>query len=699
MQISIRTGLAIGILALVGVTAALVYVPWQITSRDNVDMLDDRINALAIESVGSKIDRLLNDAVAARVALEENIEGGATDPEDRGRTEALFLSVLESEPNLNEIELGWDDDRSLLVRRLADGTVQSEYTTPRDDGAAIRDARVYRFDAKDRKVPTQSEIGPSTYLVTRQFWYKNAFTQDTPVWSNITRLSSSGAYGVTNAQTVERDGQAFGALGVSIALDTLSRFLDSVTVGQTGTVFLTNIYGQLIAAPRAMTRANAGAAASVIPRLDESPLPVVQVVAHALGARAFDLKALKDATQFFEHDAKTDADYFVTLAPLPQMDLVVCVVLPAAEVLGPIRRNAHTLMIGLSVFVVLVLILGTLAARALIGRPLRRVTDNLRQLEDFRFDRIAAVPSIFTEVRDVSGATGRMAASLSSFKKYIPTELVRSLFAQGIEARLGGEMKDLTILFMDLAGFTGLSEQLGDRLIAVLGDYLSAMSAVIQNEGGTIDKYIGDAIMAFWGAPVPDRDHALHACRAALACQARLAELRREAGSGAMRTMHARIGINTGHVLVGNIGSHDRINYSVIGDPVNVASRLESLNKVYGTEILLGQDTYDLVKDRIIARRVDTVAVYGRAGGLGVYEPVGYIDADSVQAPDWIDLYETGLTRLRTRDWDGAIALFRQVIAARGSDGPALLQIERAETYKSVPPPPDWDGVVVMDSK
>jgi adenylate cyclase len=696
VKISIRTGLSIGIVALVILTAVLVYAPWQVTSRDNIDMLDDRINALAIESVGSKIDGVLDDAVAARTAIGQNIEARATDIEDRGKAEALFVSVLEAEPNLGAIEFGWDDDRSLLVRRLPDGRVQSEYTTPSGD-AAIRDRRVYEYD-KGMKAPGQSKIDPSTYLVTQQFWYKTAFTQDAPVWSNIARLPSSGAFGVTNAQNLELGGDVEGALGVSIELNTLSHFLDGITVGHTGSVFLTNTAGQLVAAPHAVAQASTDANAPVaLPRLDESALLPVRVVAGALKTQAIDLKALKGAIQLTQHDAISDADYFVTLAPLPQMGLVACVVLPTAEVLGPIERNAHMLMMGLSVFVVLVLIGSILVGRLLVGAPLAKVTANLRQLEDFRFDKIDAVRSIFTEVHDVSGATARMAASLSSFKKYIPTELVRTLFAQGIEAKLGGEMKDLTILFMDLAGFTAISERLGDRLIAFLGDYLSEMSGIIQTDRGTIDKYIGDAIMAFWGAPLPDTDHALNACRAALTCQARLAELR--AGHPhEMGAMRARIGINTGHVLVGNIGSHDRINYSVIGDPVNVASRLESLNKAYGTAIMLGEDTHALVKDRVMVRRLDTVAVYGRMGGLAVYELLGLREEDTT-TPAWIAQYEDGLTALRRRDWDGAITLFETVIATRGDDPPSALQIGRAGAYKAAPPPTDWDGLVVMDSK
>ena len=624
MQISIRTGLSVGIIAIVVVTAALVHVPWQITSRGNVDELDDRINGLVVESIGSKIDALLDEAVAARAALGVNIESGATALDDRDRLEALFMALLQSQPNLTAIEFGSEDDRSLLVRRADSGSIRIEETVPVDDDTATRTVRVYRAGSNGQFAMAAGTTKSAAYFATQQFWYKNAFTQDTPVWSNIFRLPTSGVFGVTNAATVERNGEVQGVLGVSISLDTLSAFLDGVTVGRKGSVFLTNIYGQLVATQRSMPGAMADPNAPVmLPRIGKSITPAVHVVAAAVQAEGLDLKALREPHQIDYRDPKTGESFFVTLAPLTQMGLIVAVELPAAEVLGPIERNTRLLLIGLAVFVLAMLAVGTYAARRLVAAPLGKVTANLRQLEDFRFDRIGAVPSMFCEIRDVSGATARMAASLSSFKKYIPTELVRSLFAQGIEAKLGGEMRDLSIFFMDLAGFTQISERLGDRLIEFLGDYLSEMSAAVQSEDGTIDKYIGDAIMAFWGAPVPAEDHALRACRAALACQARLAELRRAGADTVSELMRARIGINTGRVLVGNVGSHDRINYSVIGDPVNIASRLEALNKVYGTEIMLGQGTVEEAGAHLVVRKLDRVAVYGREGGLEIYELLG----------------------------------------------------------------------------
>lgn len=695
-QISIGAGLSLFILLIVALTAIIVHVPWSLTSRANIGDLDTRLNNLVIAGVGAKVDGLLDNAVAVRQALAGSLTQGVIDLDDENKREALFLSFLRSQPSLTAIEFGWADNQSFLVRRAIDGTIRVEETIPTVDGA-VRRSTIYRPDSQGELVLANREQAASDYLVTQEFWYKTAFEDDNPVWSNIYRLPASGVFGVTTTQAIERNGDVIGVIGISISLDRLSSFLDGIEVSPHSSVFLTNIYDQLVAvqgnAPEMMARDNSPVR---IPNLEQVHIEPVQVVAAALKTNNVMLKSLQATRQITYPDASTKENYFVTLAPLTQMGLIVSVVIPESDVLGAINRNRDVLLMMLAVFIIVILAASAFAVRRVIGGPLARVAGNLRELEDFRLDRIAAIPSSFSEIRQVSQATSRMAASLASFKKYIPTELVRTLFAQGIEAELGGELRELTILFMDLASFTQISERLGDRLIEFLGDYLSEMSTRIQSEKGTIDKYIGDAIMAFWGAPLPNESHALSACRAALACQARLREMR---GAG-VAELSARIGLNTGRVLVGNVGSHDRINYTVIGDPVNVASRLESLNKAYGTEILIGQSTYEEARDHIIARKLDRVAVYGKEEGLDMYELLALKSDAGADMLDWIALYERGLAAMHRRDWDGAIGLFREVMASRGGkDGVSALQIERAESYKLTPPPKDWDGLVVMESK
>jgi adenylate cyclase len=271
--------------------------------------------------------------------------------------------------------------------------------------------------------------------------------------------------------------------------------------------------------------------------------------------------------------------------------------------------------------------------------------------------------------------------------------------ARGVEARPGGRQQVLTVLFTDIVGFTGLSERLGDAIVPVLSDYLELASAAISTRNGTIDKFIGDAVMAFWGAPTRNDRHAVDACAAALEFQHRLAQRCAETGGHGGVPLRMRVGINTGRMLVGNIGSNERLSYTVIGDAVNVASRLEAVNKRYGTEILIGEDTRAAAGDAILVRRLDRVAVYGRTQGLAVYELLGMADHGALQKPEWVTSYEAGLDAYARRDWAGAAELFESAIATRGEDLPSQIFVERCRNHLASPPPEDWTAVSILAEK
>jgi adenylate cyclase len=697
-RISIRAALSLGIVATVLLTATIVYIPWSLTSRQNIAELDERLNAQAIRGVQEKIDGLLDNAVALRQALATNLVNQGIDFADSARREFLFLSFLQSQPRLTSIEFGWPDDHSFLAVREPDGAVRLEETIPGDD-FTLRHIDRYAPGQEGEFVFQERITEDIQYSPTQQLWYFTAFDKDAPVWSNIYRLPASGRAGVTTSQAVVRDGALLGALGLSISVERLSDFLGGIEISSHGAIFLTNIYDELVA-EQTPVQASGPADGRGIVKLAEADALPVRILLSALAANQMSLDGFEGSRQLVGRDESTGERYFVTLSRLAQMGLVAVTAIPESDILGRINRNTALLGVALALFVLLVGIAATILARRTLGRPLARVAANLRELEDFRLDRVAPVPSFLTEIGQVSNATMRMSKSLASFNKYIPTELVRTLFSLGIEAELGGERRELTILFMDLAGFTGISERLGDRLIDFLGGYLSEMSSEIGRHSGTIDKYIGDAVMAFWGAPVPSDSHALQACRAALACQARLAAMRHAIDTEIFPELRARIGVNTGSVLVGNVGSRDRLNYTVIGDPVNVASRLEALNKEYGTEIIIGEATYDAVRDHVIARPLDRVAVYGREGGIEMYELLCLREAATPALLAWLARYQEARALLQARRWDAAIEAFAAVIATRGSPDPvSALQITRARAFKADPPPADWDGLVVMETK
>jgi adenylate cyclase len=371
-------------------------------------------------------------------------------------------------------------------------------------------------------------------------------------------------------------------------------------------------------------------------------------------------------------------------------------VIPEAEFLGPVETTLRRLILGLAIGAVLAALASAMLARSVIAAPLSRVVGELRHVEAFALEQVRRHPSRLKEIASLSGAIAEMAAGLSAFRKFIPADLVRGLLRQGVEASPGGSVQELSVMFIDIAGFTGLSERLGDRVVPLLSRYLDLTSEIIVANGGTIDKFIGDAVMAFWGAPQPQADHAARCCRAALACRRAIEQSDLVDDLG--QPLQIRIGINSGRMLVGNIGSELRLNYTVIGDAVNVASRLEGANKSYGTQILIGEATERLVRGAVITREVDSIAVYGREEGLSAYELIGMVN-ETAADPGWIANYERGLAAYRARRFADALADFEMVLKQRGRDRPAELMRDRCRQFAATSPDSAWRPVAALTSK
>ena len=385
------------------------------------------------------------------------------------------------------------------------------------------------------------------------------------------------------------------------------------------------------------------------------------------------------------------------MTPLPFPGWSLATVIPEAEFLGPVQTTLRRVIVGLAAGALLAALLSAVLVRRVIAVPLARVVGEIRHVENFALDRVRRHPSRLAEISSLSNAIAEMAAGLSSFRKFIPADLVQMLLRRGIEARPGGSIQDLTVMFIDVAGFTGLSERLGDRVIPILSKYLDITSEAIVANDGTIDKFIGDAVMAFWGAPTAQTNHALLCCRAALACRGAIETSGLSDDQGA--PLQIRIGINSGRMLVGNIGSELRLNYTVIGDSVNVASRLEGANKQYGTQILMGVETKRRVGDAFVTREIDNIAVYGRAEGLAVYELVGLADDLGGERVAWITYYEAGLSRYRGRDFAGAIVDFEAVLREKPGDRPAQLLLDRCRRFLQSGVDEDWQPVAALSTK
>jgi adenylate cyclase len=314
----------------------------------------------------------------------------------------------------------------------------------------------------------------------------------------------------------------------------------------------------------------------------------------------------------------------------------------------------------------------------------------------------AAAAATFVMVTSVNyvreGRKRRMTEDL--FGKFVSRKMVDRLVARPDQLKLGGEKAELTVLFSDLSGFTTLSEKMeSDVLLGLLNEYLNEMSELIYEREGTLDKYIGDAIMAFWGAPDASPDHAWQACHAALACHQRLAAMAPEWQEKYGAKLTARIGINTDVMTVGMVGSNRLHNYSVIGDAVNLASRLEGANKPFGTSLMIAQRTVDLSQGKIEVRPIARLQVKGKANWVMVYELLARAGELSESQREARQLFTDAFAAFLRRDWADAQGLLARLLEQQPGDGLAQVYMKRVRDYAEHPPEPEWDGVFKLDEK
>ncbi len=287
------------------------------------------------------------------------------------------------------------------------------------------------------------------------------------------------------------------------------------------------------------------------------------------------------------------------------------------------------------------------------------------------------------------------------FSQYVNSNLLDELILNPSSLKLGGERKELTVFFSDIAGFTSISENKdSEELVSLLNEYFTEMTRIILEHKGTLDKFLGDAVMAFWGAPVPVQNHALECCTAALRMTKKLNELKLKWEKEHQPVFSIRIGINTGEMIVGNMGGKERFDYTVIGDNVNLASRLEGVNKEYGSTIIISESTYDYVKDILFVRELDFILVKGKSKPVRIYE---LIAPKSETVPDkrlkLIKFFEEGLEKYRQRDFEKAKELFENAIELDANDGPSSVYLKRCIEFQAAPPPAGWNGTFIMTHK
>ena len=287
-----------------------------------------------------------------------------------------------------------------------------------------------------------------------------------------------------------------------------------------------------------------------------------------------------------------------------------------------------------------------------------------------------------------------------AFSQYMAPTVVNQLVENPGLLKLGGERQVITAFFSDVAGFSSLSEKLEpEKLVNLLNEYLTAMTDIVLKYEGTVDKFEGDAIIAFFGAPLVFNDHALRTCLVSVEMQECLDSMRTEWRNQGEPELFMRIGINTGPAVVGNMGSKTRMDYTMMGDSVNLAARLEGVNKHYKTSTMISESTYEQAKDGIEARELDLIRVVGKLEPVKIYELLGKKGEISKILQQVLPIFNEGYELYKRKEWAKGADCFQRVLEIDEEDGPSLTYLERCMTFQSNAPAEDWDGVYVMESK
>jgi adenylate cyclase len=360
------------------------------------------------------------------------------------------------------------------------------------------------------------------------------------------------------------------------------------------------------------------------------------------------------------------------------------------------QTQQKILLISLLIFIISIGIFYWIAKR--ISRPLAQLGQQAEYIKRLEFKEIPLIKSNILEIQLLSKAVQSMNKNINMFAKYVPKGLVKKLLQNEDGVALGGSIQKITLLFSDIANFTTISEKMPpEDLMLHISEYFDEMTQIIMHNSGTIDKYIGDAIMAIWGAPTADDDQVFHACCAAIECQEKSNSLNEKWISLNKPAFLTRIGINCGDAVVGNMGSQDRMSYTAIGDNVNLAARLEGINKIYHTKIIVSECVASQMQNHFCFRILDNVAVKGRIEGIKIYELAGYLNSDEniriycSQSQDAFDAYTN-------QNWDEAIRLYSQ-FNQDFDDHTARIMIERCAEFKKNPPTSNWNGLTHLTEK
>jgi adenylate cyclase len=678
-----------------------------------------RLRATASREFAEKVTTYLNQLQQVEDGFQAEISHEVFHPKDPISLETVLFTSILTNRNLSEVsftygeKIGYDAEGNILLAPAGRGEM-SLFRTSQQDSSPIDTLYIYQkggqWTSELRARLTQNDLfgtpftpgpaekveDPTTHVtfstpankqfVGKSLWSDLHWSQiDKDVPESQRRVEVSVQRAVSDSQ-----GNFLGVLRVGLfynQIDLITHFkLIPGDSQDPHLIFITDSSGELIT--RLDTK---DTLKSIGDDLRFSSANAPGQVQLALKDPALSLVTQAEPLQSSQFDYQGNT-YLLTYREIEgSQGWILGIVVPQSYYVGPLQETRNRLLLVTGIIICCIGIGGLFVQRSL-KREQQKIIDETVKMHNFDF-KPSHPHSIFEDVYAILSSLELAKTAMRAMSKYVPIELVKQLFQSQKDPVLGGEIQEICILFTDIQNFTSIAEKLPvNELAAALGSYLKVMTQVIQNQRqGIIDKYIGDGIMALWNTPSPLPNHVQIACQATLDCAEALQELFASPGWQGRPRFETRFGLHKDRVMVGHFGAPDRLNFTALGNGVNIASRLESLNKYYGTSILVSENIYKIAQDNFVFRLLDLITLKGETEGIRVYELIGKKGEKS----KIITQYEQAFQAYCNRHFTDAMDLLKDQL----HDGPSQTLYKRCDYFLQNPPPASWDGTYIFTVK
>ncbi len=647
---------------------------------------------------GEMVERFRTETIREVVSEFETLTSLITTTAELGRRApdlftdsrvlSYFFTMLSHSETLLNVYVGTEDGAFWQARHIHDPDAEIHGSVPPkgakyayrlvdpNKGPPVLDRYIF-LDADQTVLGDASAI--SGYDPRRRAWYNMAVNASGTVITDPELFWAFGLVGFTVAAPYSIDGQLTGVVATDVTLDRFSRYLAEKPVSPNSLSYMLDDRGLVLAASDGTTHFGNDN--------DQVALSHVADVENRVVSMAYSQRHEVHGDEVFNFTYEGQ-EFIVALSSFQEKlgkPWRLMVITPLSDFTAEFNTsNRLMLIIGLAAVAIQLITITIIASY--VASPLQRLSRKVTRIQSLESaSDITLVRSRVREVAVLSQAIETLDTAVQAFARFVPVALVRQLLEADQKLELGGQSRFLTILFCDVEAFSTLAERIAARdLLSRVSALLGVVTHRVHEEKGTIDKFVGDGVMSFWGAPAPLEKHAFHACVSALAIQRDLEGLNQNWRDTDVPEMRLRIGIHSDVVLVGNVGSQERMSYTVLGDGVNIAARLEGCNKLYGTDICISHDTFREAGDQLCVRPIDELQVKGRRAQVTIYELLGAHGVGAAFEPSEETLEIAKLTRrafdaMVAGDKTRALAAYRDVLVKRPNDPVASRHVKRLE--------------------